>query len=102
MLYSNGATSLTLTLTAADNTAGFELEPDQFAVETFTATFHSSTGDSFRITRDVNGSAGALLFAAQDDTPGAVITSIDITNTAGDDFAIAQLRQGIRRHRHNA
>lgn len=94
VLYSNGATSLTLTLTASDNIAGFELEPDQFAVETFTATFHSSTGDSFQITRDVNGSGGALLFAAEDTTPGAFITSIDITNTAGDDFAIAQLRQG--------
>jgi PEP-CTERM motif len=94
VLYTNGAISLTLTLTAHDNTAGFELEGDLFQSEFYTVTYHFSTGSSFFIGRSVNGSAGALLFALQDDTPGAWITSIDIVNDSGDDFAIAQLRQG--------
>jgi len=94
VLWSFGATSMTLTLTAADNTAGFELEPDMFQQELVQAVFHSSTGDSFTLSLMPNGSAGALLFAATDTTAGAHITSIDIIDTAGDDFAIAQLRQG--------
>ena len=40
-----------------------------------------------------NGSAGALLYAVQNDS-GATITSVDIMDNAGDDFAIAQLRSG--------
>ena len=94
VLYSQGATGMTLTLTAHDNIAGFELEPDQFQQELVQAIFHSSTGDAFTLSLMPNGSAGALLFAAEDTTPGAYITSIDIVDTAGDDFAIAQLRQG--------
>ena len=94
VLYTNGATTLTLTLTAQDNTAGFELEPDLFQSEFYTVTYHFSTGASYFIGRSVNGNAGALLFALQDDTPGAYITSIDIVNDSADDFAIAELRQG--------
>lgn len=94
-LWNAGFSTLTLTLTAHDNTAGFELEPDQFQQESVTATFFANDGASFPLTLNPNGSAGALLFAVQDDTPGAYITSISIVDNAGDDFAIAQLRQGI-------
>ncbi len=93
VLYSNGATSLTLMLPFPMNVAGFELEPDQFAVETFTATYYAAdlTTVLGTITLDVNGSAGALLFAASDSSDFGKIV---IINTAGDDFAIAQLRAG--------
>lgn len=93
-----GAGTNTLTMTTSDvqNTLGFELEPLFFKVETISAVFNSSTGDSFTLTLPVNGQAGALLFAVQDHTLGAHITSVDITDsTAGaDGFAIAQLRSG--------
>ena len=85
---------IAITVSDVENTMGFELEPDQFQQELVTATFHSSTGDSFTLSLMPNGSAGALLYAVQDTTAGAHITSVDINDTAGDDFAIAQLRTG--------
>src|ERR1019366_2089426 len=39
VLYTQGATSLTLTLTSAANIVGFELEPDAFAQEQVTAEY---------------------------------------------------------------
>jgi len=96
VLYSNGASQIHLVMLAAhDNTAGFEFEPDAFAVETISVTFNDQNGLPIAtITRDVNGLGGALLFALQDDTPGKWISHIDIVNTTGNDFAIAELRQG--------
>jgi PEP-CTERM motif len=95
VLWTNGATFLTLTLTAHDNTAGFELEPQLFLGETVTVGFYDQNGIFIAaITRLVNGDAGALLFALQDDTPGKWIGSIFITDLQPDAFAIAQLRQG--------
>jgi PEP-CTERM motif len=96
VLYTNGATTLTLTMDPAhhDNTAGFELEPDQFQQEIVTALYHYNDGATFFLGQDPNGSAGALLYAVQNDTPGTWVTSIDIVDTFPDDFAIAQLRQG--------
>ncbi len=93
VLYSNGATSLTLTLTGADNFAGFELEPDQFQQEEVRADFYATDLTTLLGSIDLmpNGSAGALLFAASDDSNFGKIV---ITDLAGDDFAIAQLRQG--------
>jgi PEP-CTERM motif len=91
VLWNQGFSSLTITLTSAANIVGFELEPDNFAVEETTAQFFN--GGTLLGTIDLfpNGSAGALLFAAQSDQN---ITSVVITNLAGDDFAIAQLRAG--------
>jgi hypothetical protein len=95
VLFNAGFSTLTITdSNPSDSIMGFELEPDQFQQELVSATFHSSTGDSFTLSLSPNGSAGALLFAVQDMTGGAHITSVDITDTAGDDFAIAQLRSG--------
>lgn len=92
VLYSNGATSMSLFLAPGDNIAGFEYEPDQFQVEDVHVTFFDTNGTPIdTITRAVNGSAGALLFALGSDTD---IGRIDISNDSGDDFAIAQLRQG--------
>ena len=94
VLWNEGFSTLTITTSDTQNTLGFELEPDQFQQELVEATFHSSTGDSFTLSLMPNGSAGALLYAVTDNTPGAHITSVDITDTAGDDFSIAQLRSG--------
>ncbi len=93
VLYSNGATSLTLTLTAHDNIAGFELEPDLFQTDEVTATYYATDMTTILGTIDLfpNGSAGALLFAASDNS---AFGKIVINDLAGDDFAIAQLRQG--------
>lgn len=92
ILYASGK-GLTVGLQPTYNTAGFELEPSPFSVETFSASFFNQYGSVIAtITRDVNGSAGALLFALQDDTPGMYITAITITGPS--DFAIAELRAG--------
>lgn len=93
VLVNQGFNTLTITVSDHENTIGFELEPDNFAVETVQAVFHGTGGD-FTLTLNVNGSGGALLFAVTDTTPGAVITSVDITDLAGGDFAIAQLHSG--------
>jgi len=72
---------------------GFEVEPDMFAVETIQVDFYEGHGGKGHhlgtITRQVDGSAGAKLFAVRT-TPG--FRSIVVTSTAGDDFAIAQPR----------
>jgi hypothetical protein len=72
---------------------GLELEPDLGQVETVQVSFfkgHNGTGQLLgTITRNVNGDSGALLFAARM-APG--FSSIVITDGAGDDFAIGQLR----------
>ena len=94
VLFTQGATTLTLAVSGSFNTVGFELEPDLFQQETVTATFLASDGSTFTLTLSPNGSAGALLFAVQDDTAGSTITSVSIVDLAGDDFAIAQLRAG--------
>ena len=94
-LWNAGFSTLTTSpLATTFNTSGFELEPDNFAIETVQAIFNASDGSSFTLTLNPNGSAGALLFAVQDDTSGSHITSVDITDLAGGDFAIAQLRSG--------
>ncbi len=94
VLYNEGFSTLHVDVSGSFNTTGFELEPDQFQQETIDVIYHSSDGDAFTLTLMPNGSAGALLFAVQDDTPGSTITSIDITDEAGDDFATAQWRAG--------
>lgn len=93
VLWNQGFSTLTITTSDHENTLGFELEPDQFQQELVQAIFHASDGSSFELDLSPNGSAGALLFAVQNDS-GANITSVDIIDTAGDDFSIAQLRSG--------
>jgi len=95
VLYSDGASTLTLSLTAHGNTAGFEFQPDEFLPESISVTFVNNMGQVIAtITRDVNGKAGASLFALRDNTPGMWIDHINIVDSDGDDFALAQLRQG--------
>ncbi|MGB7556590.1 MAG: PEP-CTERM sorting domain-containing protein [Candidatus Korobacteraceae bacterium] len=93
-LWNQGFSTLHITVGGNFNTAGFELEPDQFQQEDVQATFNASDGMSFTLDLMPNGSGGALLYAVQDDTPGSHIVSIDIVDNAGDDFATAQYRLG--------
>jgi hypothetical protein len=83
------ATSLTMTLSTAVDTFGFELEPNPFAVFSFTADFFEGATLLGSITRSVDGTAGARLFAGFE-TSGARITRVVVTGPA--DFAIAQVR----------
>jgi len=94
VLWGVDASTLTLTLSGSNNTAGFELEPDAFAAETVNVSFFNGATLIDTISLNPNGNGGALLFALTDTTPGASISSIVITDTANDDFAIAQLRAG--------
>ena len=89
VLWNEGFSTLTISFTSPLKTFGFELEPDNFAVEETTAQFFN--GGTLVGTIDLfpNGSAGALLFAGTTDTQ---FTSVVITDLAGGDFAIAQLR----------
>ncbi|MFI5117650.1 MAG: PEP-CTERM sorting domain-containing protein [Terriglobales bacterium] len=90
VLWNQGFNSLTISFSPT-SIMGFELEPDNFAVEEVTAQFFNGTNLVGTIDLFPNGSAGALLFAAQTDQ---TFTSVVITDLAGGDFAIAQLREG--------
>lgn len=94
VLWNEGFSTLHIDVSGSFNTTGFELEPDLFQQEDVQATFHASDGSFFTLDLMPNGSAGALLYAVQDDTPGSHIVSIDIVDNAGDDFATAQWRAG--------
>ena len=93
ILYSAGATGATVDFGKKVKTGGFELEPDQFLVESFTVEFHKGANGTGAvvgtITRDVDGSFGARLFGGhrRHGFKSAVISS-----SSGDDFAIAQVR----------
>ena len=91
VLYTQGSTSLTLTLTGNFNVVGFELEPDAFQQDEVTAQYFNGATLLGTIDLFPNGSSGALLFAAQSSSD---ITSVVITDLTSDDFAIAQLRAG--------
>jgi len=93
VLYTQGSTSLTLTLTAGANVAGFELEPDAFQQDEVRVDYYATDLTTILGTIDLfpNGSSGALLFGASDSSNFGKIVITDLT---GDDFAIAQLRAG--------
>ena len=90
VLWNETFSTLTITF-APEKIMGFELEPDQFQQEEVTAQFFDGANLVGTIDLFPNGSGGALLYAAQ--TNGE-FTSVVITDLAGDDFAIAQLRSG--------
>jgi len=81
--------SLTLTLSVPATTFGFEVEPNA-GTHSISADFRSGTTSLGTITRTVNGSSGARLFAATSTTP---ITSVVLTvPVAAGGFALAQVR----------
>jgi hypothetical protein len=88
-----GATTLTLTLSSGVTTFGLEIEPNTFGSYDITATFYNGSTVLGTVTRNINGSAGALLAAAS--SSGTPITRVVISSVAGaNGFAIAQLRYG--------
>jgi PEP-CTERM motif len=88
VLWNEGFNTLTISFSPTQ-LMGFELEPDNFAVEEVTAQFFDGANLVGTIDLSPYGSAGALLFAAQTDE---AFTSVVITDLAGGDFAIAELR----------
>ena len=88
-LWTNGPSTMTLTLATAEETFGFELEPDVFGVDPVSATFYNGATVLDTISLNVNGNGGALLFGLASSTP---ITSVTISDGNFDDFAIAAVR----------
>jgi PEP-CTERM motif len=88
-----GCNTLTLTLSSSVNTFGFEMEPNNFGVFSLTTQFFNGATLIGTITQNVDGSAGARLFAALTNTDS--FNRIVITSPAGAaGFAIARLRYG--------
>ncbi|MDQ2713258.1 MAG: PEP-CTERM sorting domain-containing protein, partial [Acidobacteriota bacterium] len=88
--YTDGLSTLTISLSKPASTFGFEIEPDAPAAEETTADFYSGSKRAGVIDLFPNGTSGALLFAASTSTNP--FTSVVITNLAPDDFAIARQR----------
>ncbi|PGO70452.1 hypothetical protein CN980_20800 [Bacillus cereus] len=90
VLYTQGATILTMTLSIPSRIFGFEIEPNPFAPFEFTALFLSKGIPVGSITQTVDGQSGAQLFAAEIDCTCPAIDEVVITSSV--DFAIAQVR----------
>lgn len=90
VFYSNGATALRFVLSSPKNIFGFEAEPNPFRVHTMVARFYDASDNLLgTISRNVNGNAGARLFAASSPTPIAyVVFSSDV------DWAVGAFRYG--------
>ncbi|HXG08472.1 MAG TPA: hypothetical protein VNK04_01665 [Gemmataceae bacterium] len=91
VLWTQGRATLILTFSQPLQTFGFELQPNELAVFTFTANYQSGASSVGSIVQDVDGDGGARLFAAVATSPTDPFTSVTISS-GGADFAIAQLR----------
>jgi hypothetical protein len=90
VLWTNGATSLTLTFNAPLVLFGLEAQPNTSVVSPITASYFQGANLVGEIPLDVDGSGGARLFAASSTTP---FDKVVLSST--DDFAIAQVRFAI-------
>jgi len=92
-LWSSGQTSATVSFGKKVHVGGFEVEPDNFAVETIQVDFYRGPNGTGKfvgsISHDPNGQAGALLYGAK---ARHGFRSAVITDLAGGEFAIAQVR----------
>lgn len=90
--YTQGYSELTITLSRAATTFGFELQPDISGPELTVADFYSGStlAGTIRLTPD--GNAGALLYAASTTTSPFTSVVINDLAGAGHDFAIARQR----------
>jgi hypothetical protein len=90
ILYTVGATSIDVKFPKKGNkTVGLEVEPNPFAVHTFTAVLKKKSGGTIcTITVDADGSAGARLLAA---TATAKVKTMTVSSDV--DFSIAQVRR---------
>lgn len=87
VLWTNGLTDLSFHLSKAVGIFGFEAQPNTETISTLIVTFFNGPTQVGQISRNVDGSGGARLFAAQ--TTGQ-FTGVTISST--DDFAVARLR----------
>ena len=91
VLFFNGQ-NVTVTLSLASPTVGFEIEPNGPGTFSITATFFNGATNLGSIPLSINASSGALLAAASSATP---ITSVVVAAPAGaGGFAMAQFRYG--------
>jgi hypothetical protein len=94
VFWTQGPSQLTITMSAPVQTFGFELQPDQAGLFSFTATFFNGPDEIGSIVRDVSGDSGARLFAGTVTGTTPLITSVRISS-GGQDFAIAQVRYSL-------
>ena len=89
------SSSLTIQLSVPSTVFGFELEGNNLTVNPFQVSFFQGATLVGTITRSVNGSGGALLFAGS--TTNQPFTRAVILNTDGlsNGFALAQLRYSV-------
>jgi hypothetical protein len=85
VLFSDGETSMVLTMPGGVTAFDFYLEPDPFDVITLSAT----TQDGTMVTQDVSGNAGAKYYGFYA-TDGMVIDSVTISGPT--DFAFGEMR----------
>jgi hypothetical protein len=91
VLWGNGLTSLTITLSSGATIFGFEIEPNNNGAFNVTATFYNGATVLGSVPLTVNGMSGALLAAAS--STSSPITSVVVTAPAGaGGFAMAQFR----------
>ena len=90
VFWSNGATELRFQLATSVNIFGFEAQPNPRALHTMVAKFYDASNNLLgTISREVNGNAGARLFAAHSDVPIAyVVFSSNV------DWAVGAFRYG--------
>ncbi len=87
--WSQGATTWTMNFNSAVSIFGFEAQPNPFSIHTLTANFYNGAALVASLARDVDGSAGARLFAFES------AGGIDRVEFSGPvDFAVASLRFG--------
>jgi hypothetical protein len=80
--------SVTLNFALPSQLIGFEAEPGFLGIRTIVVNFFDDAISLATLTLDVDGFAGAILFAAEDNS--AAFTRVTIESDA--DFAIAQIR----------
>lgn len=93
VFFSNGASALRFVLSSPMNIFGFEAEPNPLATYTMVAKFYDASDNLLgTISRDVDGYAGARLFAASSSTPISYVVF-----SSGDediDWAVGAFRYG--------
>ena len=72
---------------------GFEAEPDSSTIDNITATYFMGNKEIGSIKLKVDGNGGARLFAV---SSTVAFDKVVLVDTAGDDFAIANIRFAAR------
>jgi hypothetical protein len=92
-LIANFSSQVTINLSSPQRVVGMELEGNLFQDSLFTVKFRDAANNNVGIvTRQVDGNAGARLFAGRTTSPTPAIKRIVITSADATGFAIAKLR----------